>query len=180
MFLYKHLFFSTSSILSIPIMLIGINGGYFPAMCRVCYPISIQFPSPCRLLSSLYSTLFFLVANVRLMHGTKQNYVTMACDRWMVFLACWFFFELIYLSSLLRLSWTYVLFGPSVGEILLCFCWAFCNLLSFPNSFFKSSVFLTWSNVSLVETMVCDRSMVFLALVFLQSPTLKSICVRAF
>ena len=25
-----------SSILSIPIMLIGINGGYFPAICRVC------------------------------------------------------------------------------------------------------------------------------------------------
>ena len=29
MFLYKNLFFSVSSILSIPIMLIGINGGYF-------------------------------------------------------------------------------------------------------------------------------------------------------
>ena len=36
MFLYKNLFFSVSSILSIPIMLIGINGGYFPAICRVC------------------------------------------------------------------------------------------------------------------------------------------------
>ena len=29
--------FSISSILSIPIMLIGINGGYFPAICRVCF-----------------------------------------------------------------------------------------------------------------------------------------------
>ena len=35
MFLYKNLFFSIS-ILSIPIMLIGINGGYFPAICRLC------------------------------------------------------------------------------------------------------------------------------------------------
>ena len=32
MFLYN-----ISSILSIPIMLIGINGGYFPAMWRVCF-----------------------------------------------------------------------------------------------------------------------------------------------
>ena len=29
-------FFSISSVLSIPIMLIGINGGYFPAICRAC------------------------------------------------------------------------------------------------------------------------------------------------
>ena len=36
MFLYKILFFSISSVISIPIMLIGINGGYFPAICRVC------------------------------------------------------------------------------------------------------------------------------------------------
>ena len=36
MFLCKNLFFSIS-ILSIPIMLIGINGGYFPAICRVCF-----------------------------------------------------------------------------------------------------------------------------------------------
>ena len=36
MFLYKNLFFSISSILSIPIVLIGINGGYFPAICRLC------------------------------------------------------------------------------------------------------------------------------------------------
>ena len=36
MFLYKNLFFSISSVNSIPIMLIGINGGYFPAICRVC------------------------------------------------------------------------------------------------------------------------------------------------
>ena len=32
-------FFSISSILSIPIMLIGINSGYFPAICRVCFII---------------------------------------------------------------------------------------------------------------------------------------------
>ena len=37
MFLYKNLFFSISSVISIPIMLIGINGGYFPAICRVCF-----------------------------------------------------------------------------------------------------------------------------------------------
>ena len=37
MFSYK--FFFSISILSIPIMLTGINGGYFPAMCRVCYII---------------------------------------------------------------------------------------------------------------------------------------------
>ena len=36
MFLYKNLFFSISSVISIPIMLIGINGGYFPAICREC------------------------------------------------------------------------------------------------------------------------------------------------
>ena len=36
MFLYKNLSFSISSVISIPIMLIGINGGYFPAICRVC------------------------------------------------------------------------------------------------------------------------------------------------
>ena len=36
MYLYKNLFFSISSVISIPIMLIGINGGYFPAICRVC------------------------------------------------------------------------------------------------------------------------------------------------
>ena len=35
MFLNK-IIFSILSILSIPIMLIGINGGYFPAICRVC------------------------------------------------------------------------------------------------------------------------------------------------
>ena len=40
MFLYKNLF-SMSSILSIPIMLIGINGGYCPAICRVC--LNIEF-----------------------------------------------------------------------------------------------------------------------------------------
>ena len=33
----QNLFFSISSILSIPIMLIGINGGYFPAICRLCF-----------------------------------------------------------------------------------------------------------------------------------------------
>ena len=37
MFLYKNLFFSISSILSILIMLIGINGGYFLAICWVCF-----------------------------------------------------------------------------------------------------------------------------------------------
>ena len=40
MFLYKNLSFSISSVISIPIMLIGINGGYFPAICRVC----LKFP----------------------------------------------------------------------------------------------------------------------------------------
>ena len=35
--LVRKSFFSISSILSIPIMLIGINGGYFPALCRVCF-----------------------------------------------------------------------------------------------------------------------------------------------
>ena len=37
MFLYENLFFSISSVISIPVMLIGINGGYFPAICRVCF-----------------------------------------------------------------------------------------------------------------------------------------------
>ena len=40
-------FFSISSILSIPIMLIGINGGYFPAICRVCFKdfaTNLNFP----------------------------------------------------------------------------------------------------------------------------------------
>ena len=37
MFLYKNLFFPISSILSIPIMLMGINGGSFPAICRVYF-----------------------------------------------------------------------------------------------------------------------------------------------
>ena len=40
MFLYKNLFFSISSVISIPIMLIGINGGYFPAICRVCFRLA--------------------------------------------------------------------------------------------------------------------------------------------
>ena len=39
MFLYKNLFFLISSILSIPIMLIASNGGYFPAICRVCFEL---------------------------------------------------------------------------------------------------------------------------------------------
>ena len=33
---WTKIFFSISSIPSIPIMLIGIHGGYFPAICRVC------------------------------------------------------------------------------------------------------------------------------------------------
>ena len=33
----QKFFFSISSVISIPIMLIGINGGYFPAICRVCF-----------------------------------------------------------------------------------------------------------------------------------------------
>ena len=41
MFLYKNLFFSMSSILSIPIMLIEINGGYFPAIYRVCFMLQL-------------------------------------------------------------------------------------------------------------------------------------------
>ena len=36
-FVQKSFFFSISSILSIPIVLIGISGGYFPAICRVCF-----------------------------------------------------------------------------------------------------------------------------------------------
>ena len=43
MFLYKNLSFSISSVISIPIMLIGINGGYFPAICRVCF--NFKFPN---------------------------------------------------------------------------------------------------------------------------------------
>ena len=39
MFLYK-IFFSISSVISIPIMPIGINGCYFPAICRVCLLIA--------------------------------------------------------------------------------------------------------------------------------------------
>ena len=41
MFLYKK-YFSLSSILSIPIMLIGINGGYFPTICRICFKFSAR------------------------------------------------------------------------------------------------------------------------------------------
>ena len=38
MFLHKNLFFfSIYSVISIPIMIIGIIGGYFPAICRVCF-----------------------------------------------------------------------------------------------------------------------------------------------
>ena len=39
MFLHK-IFFSISFTLSIPIMLIGINGGYFSAIFRVCLHMS--------------------------------------------------------------------------------------------------------------------------------------------
>ena len=35
-FCTKIFFFPISSVISIPTMLIGINGGYFPAICRVC------------------------------------------------------------------------------------------------------------------------------------------------
>ena len=45
MFLYKNLFFS-KSILSIRIMLIGINGGYFPAICRVCFEFVVALRIP--------------------------------------------------------------------------------------------------------------------------------------
>ena len=34
---FVQIFFSISSIFSIPIMPIGINVGYFPAICRVCF-----------------------------------------------------------------------------------------------------------------------------------------------
>ena len=44
-------FFSKSSILSIPIMLIGINGGYFPAICRVCSQFFPSFLKICHFLS---------------------------------------------------------------------------------------------------------------------------------
>ena len=47
MFLYKNLFFSISSVISIPIMLIGINGGYFPAICRVCLVCSFPRDEVC-------------------------------------------------------------------------------------------------------------------------------------
>ena len=43
MFLYENLFFSISSVISIPVMLIGINGGYFPAICRVCLIAALIF-----------------------------------------------------------------------------------------------------------------------------------------
>ena len=42
MFLYKNLFFSIASVISIPIMLIGINGGYFPAICRLCFVVFLK------------------------------------------------------------------------------------------------------------------------------------------
>ena len=45
-------FFSISSILSIPIMLIGINGGYFPAICRVCLPLRFNGISEITLFAS--------------------------------------------------------------------------------------------------------------------------------
>ena len=38
----QKFFFPISSILSIPIMLIGINGGYFAAICRVCFSLSVM------------------------------------------------------------------------------------------------------------------------------------------
>ena len=41
--LVQKSFFSISSILSIPIMLIGINGDYFPAICRVCFHFLEKF-----------------------------------------------------------------------------------------------------------------------------------------
>ena len=40
--MYKNLFFSIPSFLSIPVMLIGINGGYFPAICRVCLVLIVD------------------------------------------------------------------------------------------------------------------------------------------
>ena len=42
MFLYENLFFSISSVISIPVMLIGINGAYFPAICRVGFNIKFS------------------------------------------------------------------------------------------------------------------------------------------
>ena len=48
-------FVQISSILPIPIMLIGINGGYFPAICRVClYIVFFKF------LLSFFSLFCFL------------------------------------------------------------------------------------------------------------------------
>ena len=40
-FVQKSFYFSIYSILSIPIMLIGINDGYFPAICRVCFTFAV-------------------------------------------------------------------------------------------------------------------------------------------
>ena len=45
MFLYKIFFFSIS-ILSIPIILIGINGGYFPGMFRLDAGFDDEFEQP--------------------------------------------------------------------------------------------------------------------------------------
>ena len=52
------IFFFSISVISIPIMLIGINGGYFPAICRVC---------------SLWSTIFSFVVGTKVWKFEKQK-----------------------------------------------------------------------------------------------------------
>ena len=66
----KSFFFSIVSILSIPVMLIGINGGYFPAICRVCFQFMAGHKRLSRLFSGNLPAMFFLT----LSHSLSSHY----------------------------------------------------------------------------------------------------------
>ena len=45
LFFKNHFFTSFFLGYGIPILVMGINGGYFPAMCRICFILSINLTS---------------------------------------------------------------------------------------------------------------------------------------
>ena len=86
----KIFFFSISSILSIPIMLIEINGGYFPAICRVYFN---RLP--------ILAVVFFLTA--------LSYIIKYACLK---IISCFFLFNTIHSSGCLAIFFgTFDLFG---------------------------------------------------------------------
>ena len=79
-FCTKIFFFSLSSVISIPIMLIGINGGYFPAICRVCLCNLHRLPVQNTTLRMLCFSTDGAIAIERLFESVTMYYVIMERD----------------------------------------------------------------------------------------------------